>query len=439
MSIDLENRIMGLPNDLPEMELTNIKETIKGKGIIYLAENGVIELKLFVDNPKPFNIVTFFQEFNENKEMIGKIISDESYYTFTGTATNNNLYTCKRVHITNHDNYKVYTAEICSELYITDSTDSVGSKIAKIEIPYQIKIPKNHVIETERKYSDKWRSRSGSLEIFEILLDNQSIDIFTSDDCTSILIQNVDIGTLEKEIPMIINTLGFITASIIDRYVIEYGLREGKFRREFHYFHKQRPSILTGLPPLWISSSIDRKNYNLLFVDFYTFLSKNNDELLIETLDRIISAQNSFITNYALTVTTAIETIINNYYPKKRHTIKKADITLAIKEINGTNISDNLKNRIVGMLGNIAGQLRADDVIKELVDKGTINKKFYSEWKILRNSVNHGKKPSSDYQIYFNLCESNLVFYYSLILNLIKYNGQYSDYSTYGHPLIKIM
>ena len=53
MTIDLEKKIEGLPRDLSEIELTTPSETIKGKGSIFLGKNGIIELKIYVDNPKP--------------------------------------------------------------------------------------------------------------------------------------------------------------------------------------------------------------------------------------------------------------------------------------------------------------------------------------------------------------------------------------------------
>jgi len=438
MKIDLENKITGLPKDLPQIELTNQEGIIKGKGLICLGENGIIELKVYVDNPKPFSIESIFKELNQNNENIGKLVPEESYYSFKGISTNNEEYTCNRVCIRDHDNQKIYSGEICSELRITDLSFSENAKVAKVEIPYKIKIPKNHGIVTERRYSDKWISRNVSLEIFEIIFDTKSIDIISEDDCTVMLIQYDESGALEEEMPLIIKALGFVTATLIDRYVIEYRLENGRFKTEFHYFHKQRENILSGNPPLSISSSYARDNYTSLFSSFFLYLSRNNHDQIIETFDRIISAQNTFITVYALTLTTAIETRLNSYYPYESNLISKNEIDLAVKEIKGTKIGDSLKNRIIGMLGSIVGQVRADDIMRDLVSSGLITEKLRSNWKTLRNSVNHGDKPTADFQEYINFCVSTLVLYYSLVLNLINYPGQFTDYSTYGYPLIRL-
>ncbi len=438
MTIDLEKKIEGLPRDLSEVELTTPSETIKGKGSISLGKNGIIELKIYVDNPKPVTIESIFKEINQNKDEIGKLIPEESYYSFKGNSANKDEYTCSRVWITDHEDQKIYTAEICSELKITNSSFSEKSKVAKVEIPYKIKIPKNHVIESQKKYSDKWTSRNVSFELFEISFENKSIDILSEEDRTVALIQNDDYGRLEEEILHLINAIGFVTATLIDRFVIEYRLENGKFKTEFHYFHKQRQSILTGHPPLAISSSINKEYYTSLFSDFFKYISCNSHEQITETFYRIVSAQNTYITVYALTLTTAIETVINEYYPSEPFTIPKKEIDSAIDEINGTKILDVLKSRIIGMLGNIVGQVRADDVIRDLVNTGLLNEKLRTNWKTLRNSVNHGKNPTANFQELINLCESNLVLYYSLILNLINYTGQFTDYSTYGYPLISI-
>jgi hypothetical protein len=438
MTIDLDNKIKGLPRDLSEIELTNSEETIRGKGSIILNKNGIIELKVYVDNPKPVSIESFFKEINQNNEEVGKLIPEESYYSFKGISTNNEEYTSSRVWITDHDNYKIYTGELGSELKITNSSFSEKAKVAKVEIPYEIKIPQNHIVETNKKYSDKWTSRNTSRELFEITFENNSIDIISDGDTTIMLIQYKEGGNLEEDIPLLINSLGFVTATIIDRYVVEYRLEKGKFKTEYHYFHKQRLRILTGEPPLYISSSYKNENYISLFSDFFKYLSTTKHDKLIETFDRIISAQNTFITVYALTLTTAIETVINNFYPADSHRIPKNEIDLAVKEIEQTKMLETLKSRIIGMLGNIAGQVRADDIIIDLVSRGLISEKFRSNWKTLRNSVNHGENPTNEFQELINLCASNLVFYYSLILNLISYKGQFTDYSTYGYPLISI-
>jgi len=120
------------------------------------------------------------------------------------------------------------------------------------------------------------------------------------------------------------------------------------------------------------------------------------------------------------------------------NSIPKNEIDLAVEEIKVIKISDTLKNRIIGMLGSIAGQVRADDIMRDLVSSGLINERFRSKWKTLRNSLNNGDRPTSDFQEYINFCESNLVLYYSLVLNLIEYHGQFTDYSTYGYPLIRL-
>ena len=104
-------------------------------------------------------------------------------------------------------------------------------------------------------------------------------------------------------------------------------------------------------------------------------------------------------------------------------------------EINQTKIDDLIKKRLIGMVNNIFGQESADDIIRGLIKKRKLDKRFYGYWKKLRNPVSHGKDPTDDFQEYLNLCESNLVFLHYLILLLINYKGVYSDYSTFGYPV----
>lgn len=432
--MNLEEGIQDFPIDIFDIEVSNKTESHKGKGYLYLSENGFIELKLFVDSPKENSLETFVESMNKTNANLGKIVPEEDYFTFRGIATNNDIYSCSRIYQKHHDNFKVYIFKITSQLIISNSTNK-SWKIAKVEIPYLIKLPKNHVIQTEKKYSDKWVSRSISSEIFEIVLEKQSIDIISGIDRTVILIQNEDYGNLEIDIPLIINTLEFITATIIDRYAIEYRER-GDYLKEFRYYHKRRSEILKGLPPLGISAGLSI-DFTELFIKYYLYLKTNNHDQIVQTQTRIISAENTYITIYALALTTAIETILKTYFKGEQKKLED-DPSISKREIEKTLLSDSLKHKIISIINNLIGQVRADDILKGLINNGNIDKKFYTNWKKLRNSVNHGDSPTDDFQIYFDLCESCLVLYYGLILRLISYDGRYTDYSVYGHPFIKI-
>ncbi len=433
--MDLESNINGLPIDLHDIELVKADDIIKGKGSLFLNSNGIIELKIFPDNPKDFTIETFFSSYNQSIADAGKLLPEEAYYSFKGTAVNNDQYFCKRLLITDHYNLRVYTFKLCSDLIITNDPTQDSFKIARVQVPYMIKLPTNHGLEVERKYSDKWISKSLSRNIFEINLSETSIDIFSTSDKTNILIQNRDTVLSEDDIQLIILTVEFITSSIIDRYSVEYE-KTGIYKRVFRYAFPQRRDITKGKPPLSISASVNQEHFTELFVKFYQFIKDNTLEPLNSILGRVISAQNSFITGYALTITTAIENILHSYYSSGKKNLSKDEIEFTLTELNKTDICDLIKKRLIGMITNIFGQESADDIIRDLIKKGMLKRKFYRDWKKLRNPVSHGKDPTDDFQKYMNLCETNLVFFHILVLKLICYKGVYSDYSTYGYPYV---
>lgn len=220
--MDIESNIKGLPIDLHDIELIRTDNTIKGKGTLSLNSKGLIELKLFPDNPKEYTIETFFKEYTQLNADAGKILTEDSYYSLKGIAVNNDQYYCKRVIITDHNNLRVFTGEVCSDLIITNDPNADTFRIARIQIPYKIKLPTNRGSETEKKYSDKWINKSVTRNIFEINIENSSIIIFTSGDSTNILIQNSDNAISENDIDYVISTTEFITSSVIDRYSVEY-------------------------------------------------------------------------------------------------------------------------------------------------------------------------------------------------------------------------
>jgi hypothetical protein len=435
--MNLDEKIKGIPKDLFDLKLSSKKETLFGKGTIYMAIDGKLELKFFDDSPKEDAILEFFKSFNEARANVGKLIPDESYYSLEGVATNGDHYFCHRIFLKDHDNFKVYTCSIDSDLIISKDNSAEIYTAAKIEIPYRIKNPSNRITETQKKYSDKWTSQSVSLDIFEIQISEGTIDIYTTTDSTIILIQSKDKENLETIIPTIIQTLGFITATVIDRYAIEFTNRSGS-KRLFRYFRKQKNSINKGLPPLNISDG-SREDFAELFSRFYNFIKNNSkSDSIIQTRARIIDSKKSYLMNYALALCTSIETIIIDHLSTGVMPTLKEELTFAKEQINKTEISVSLKKRIIGMLANILGQVRADEILNELVAKGLIRKKLFTDWKKLRNPVTHGKQPTDDDQEYNDLCQSALVLYYSLLFILIEYKGHYTDYSSAGFPMVLI-
>jgi hypothetical protein len=435
--MDINSNTKGLPIDFHEISLIKKDDKIIGKGTLSLNSDGFIELKLFPDNPKEFTIETFFKEYAQSNADAGKLLSQESYFTLTGTAVNDDHYSCKRILITDHNNLRVFTGKVCSDLIISNESNADSFRTARIQIPYKINIPPNRVYEAVKKYSDKWINRSASKNIFEVKTENSSIIIFPTADTTNILIQNSDTEISENDIDFVISTTEFITSSIIDRYSVEYE-RTGIYKRIFRYSSPQRRDITKGNPPLSISISIDQLNYTRLFIRFHQFVKERGCDPITGLVRRVISAQKAYINGYALSITTAIEAILHSYYSTGTRNISKNDIDFTISELDKTELREEIKRRLIGTVNNIFGQKRADDIIRDLIDKGALEKRYYESWKTLRNSVNHGKEPTNDFQEYLNLCETNLVFFHILILRLIGYTGYFTDYSNYGFPLLKM-
>jgi hypothetical protein len=144
----------------------------------------------------------------------------------------------------------------------------------------------------------------------------------------------------------------------------------------------------------------------------------------------------SYISVYALTLATHIELVVKNYFKEFAKKISDDIIVAAIEEIKVLNINEALKPRIIGFLSNIRGEIRAKDILNELVKNDEIASKQLNYWNKLRNSSTHGDNLNMEFQELFNLCSANLVLYYNLIFILINYTGSYSDYSTYGYPIL---
>ena len=158
-------------------------------------------------------------------------------------------------------------------------------------------------------------------------------------------------------------------------------------------------------------------------------------------MNTILASSDSFIEAYALTLSVAVESLVNSEYKF----LKKKDIQSlkSIEEIenfcqfiNEYDCTRSFTKRISSLVSSLK-QLRTIDYLYFLESKNVIEKELIKDWKKLRNRYTHFKIDDKlDYQALFDKCSSVTVLFYKLVFQLIKYSGKYTDYTKENFPLV---
>ena len=153
---------------------------------------------------------------------------------------------------------------------------------------------------------------------------------------------------------------------------------------------------------------------------------------------KINRAWQASIENSSLSIGVAIEGILKSYF---------SEIGLADEEIlqqaekakdliENSNLEERIKNRLfssIGLLKNISPKV----ALRQMVQDKLLDKTMVSEWEKLRNKSVHSDKMNQGLitiQKHINQINTCLALFYRLLFIIIKYEGNYIDYSEKGWP-----
>jgi hypothetical protein len=189
----------------------------------------------------------------------------------------------------------------------------------------------------------------------------------------------------------------------------------------------------------------DSNKYWMLFDSFFSYIVKYTSEKRLHPISRlmntILASSNSFIEAYALTLSVAVESLVNSEYKflkgKDIQSLKSVEeIEKFCQFINEYDCTRSFTKRISSLVSSLK-QLRAIDYLYFLESKNVIEKKLIKDWKKLRNRYTHFIIDDKlNYQDLFDKCDSVTVLFYKLVFQLIEYSGKYTDYTKENFPLV---
>ena len=425
----------GLEGRLIQQETDNPK--IYNGPFIIRQSSKAFEITVFVPDVDPHSLI---KNSIQNRLKIGSIIPDSHYYILEGRDSkgrkwhSSEFYPSYDIHI-NHKG--VLFKGTAQEIYFIEKIDSdnTNTNTNKVQLTFlnSFNIPAHEITETIIRSGEREKKRT-----------TRNIWRFKDDDI-SYTFTNEDYGlTVDVEsnktfpsyyISCIVETLCFVFVHYIFPS-IEIERRNNNVKYLLRVLEKPGATPLLGAPIKLnrIDASAIAKE---MFIKYIRYISKNKSELLhpisVELL-RVVRASQYSLDAQSLVVAVAVEAILQSQYPKiKISKEKNEEIDLVQKHIMDLDISDNLKERLKGLIGTMK-EYRSIDQLNQIKERGIINAEHIEAWKHLRNIVTHGSIDDINFDERYSLCNMVSQLMYLLIFDLIGYKGIFTDYTKEGYP-----
>ena len=398
-----------------------------GPGTIFQDEHGILQLKLYS------KISDFKKELSHKFKHYtpGKIIADDNYFTLKAVDMSGQEWVSDNIWVSANVSFPASGQVIKSRLREIETFEE-GSTTEKnylfIVVPGKYELPCN---EKEDLPNGGWRlSRS----VFSA--NNLEFDLKVLENCLIINVNSTPEHLEADTFIKILEALSVITGSIIHPVVVKYTLQDSSVLKiksvSNTYSNKNIPIPFNHSAPDDIQSfSCFLEKYleanNSPFSDLFGFWHKVN------------RAWQTNIENSSLSLGVAIEGILRKYFeelglPDDEITQQAND---ARKKIFIIELGKRIKDRLLSSLGGLLKNTSPKGALYRLAQDGLISKAMADEWIKLRNKSVHPDKLNEDpreVQKYIDQIYTCIALFYRLFFVIIKYDGNYIDYSKSGWP-----
>jgi hypothetical protein len=137
----------------------------------------------------------------------------------------------------------------------------------------------------------------------------------------------------------------------------------------------------------------------------------------------------------ALVLPVAVETLIGMSEWTAENALPKQELAAAEKAIEGAKLSPSVRSRILGSIRSIFGKPRNTDKLRGFIKAKGLNLGLYDSWSTLRNSAAHGNDlRNRTFEDCLRLRDEVTMLFYSIVFDMIGYEGSRIDYGTLGWP-----
>lgn len=438
---DIEEFLRGRFNlDCPRIELvpcvpTSKKKSLFGSGYVALNKDGHFDLKVYF--PEAFSINEVFEKLNWEP---GKVIGDEAYYDLVAHDISGHKWQAERfIPDKNSGPCGSMIVGKMPELRKIEENHTTSTKgFIRLHFNEVIKIPLNTAVKELETVGESTRKMKTSIRLARFEACGIDFEVEENEGHTNLTAVSEAIEFNDVTISRIFESFSFVTSHSESWSILvirNAGTTETRIRSVNIKRLKSRTPSPISYQRLQESSSV------WVLFDCYLKYTLNNEidylHPISQELFAVIESGKASLDVEALTLSVSIESLLkeelSSYFKIPSELTK--NICVAKEMIKESEILDeDFKNRIIGSLSAMKSA-RAKDMLFALRDDGLIDKELVKIYGDLRNKSAHGAKNSGgDVQNYYNQISAVLVLFFQLVFLVIKYDGEYTDYGTYGYP-----
>lgn len=383
------------------------------------------------------DLMIIFAE-RESKARSGEIIPTSEYFYLEAIDINGKKWESDQVLISSRkltENGSILDASIYE---LINTTNEPGQEVFSIKLLYkdEIEIPTNTYIKTikEELHSGKTLENETKLTISKKSFYGLSFELFNDNGWTVLNISS-DKNLTEMIAQRISEAFQFITAySTSWDGMFLYGKNKNLLKTILRF---NRPAKKSDFAPIRHDNHLLYENdFWTLFEKYFTFISSNQTDR-IHPLSWMIfdiqSVENNILVQ-ALVWSTAMESILTDYFEPIESSINDEIEKVKCHVKNCGNYSQEFQNRMIGTLTAMK-KPRPKDYLRLFIDSNFIEKDLYSAYDEIRNAAAHGKKADIEkIQAYLTKLLKVLVLFYKLVFLRIGYTGNYINYGEFGYP-----
>ena len=438
---DIEEFLQGrFELDCPRIELipcvpTSNKKSLSGSGYIALNRDGHFDLKVYL--PDAFPIDEVFEKLNWEP---GKVIGDQAYYDLVAHDISGHKWQTERF-IPDKNSGPCGSMIIgkIPELRQIEDNHTVNTKgVVQLHFNEVIKVPLNTSVDELETVGGTTRKMKTSIRLARFEACGIDFEIEENEGHTKLSAVSEVIEFTDIAINRIFESFSFVTSHSESWSILvirNAGTTETRIRAV------DTKKLKTRTPsPISYQRLQDSGSVWLLFDCYLKHALSNKTDYfhpISKELYSVIESGKASLDVEALTLSVSIESLLReelgDFYKIPPELSK--NICVAREMVSESDILDEeFKNRMIGSLSAMKNA-RAKDILFALRDNGFVDKELVKIYGNLRNKSAHGAKNSGgDVQNYFNQISAVLVLFFQLVFLVIKYNGEYTDYGTYGYP-----
>jgi len=421
---------------LPEVILGGNNKHICGTGHLF-TDNSRLKLKIINCAPPTIEeeSINFLMSGGEGSS-IGELRSIEDYcYRMNAKDDHGNEYSCDFVEVEHDFDRIIYTCNFKTKISVF-SSGGITNKVSNAAVVFK------------DKYSFATNKSGFNKNVFptylDAIMDLKEVWNWETEGVSMILqkslkylhldIQSENLNIDNTMLKRIVDTLNFVMGIEHQYYYIVYFGDNNSFQVDITNNSKPSKNVLFTPPYRRTGSIGDEDVENVkLFNSYYRYLEKRPDTILNKLHKRIVDSGSGYYYKHGLVISTSIESILKNYYPKDQEVLSE-DFLADIQQLK--NYSNNLNNPMVtkrfksfieGL--SVTGNYIPGKMLEKLESEGVIGKGSLNVWRKLRNRYAHGDDFNEELPKAVGLVMQNTTIYYELIFNLIKYEGKYTSYS----------